>query len=147
LFMYEEAYGFTFARVLAHSFMIFLLVILIYSCMRIWLEKLSLLRFYIISSIIFYTLVNTVQLDRFVVEQNLQRYKETGKIDIYYLDSLSYDGVEGLVDLYELNPDHPGLKELLQRRKQEALISEDKWNSINLSKRNAEKLLLNLEIN
>lgn len=147
LFMYEEAYGFTFARVLAHSFMIFLLVILVYSCIRIWMEKLSLLRFYIISSIIFYTLVNTVQLDRFVVEQNLQRYMETGKIDIYYLNSLSYDGVEGLVELYKLNPGHPGLKDLLQMRKQDALIADDKWNSINLSKRNAEKSLLNLDLN
>lgn len=145
LFMYEEAYGFTFARVLAHSFMIFLLVVLVYSLMRIWMERLSLVRFYIISAIIFYTMINTVQLDRFIVEQNLQRYKETGKIDIYYLNSLSYDGVKGLVELYKINPGHPGLSELLQQRKQEYISSNETWNSINISRRSAEQALINLE--
>ncbi|WP_342032501.1 DUF4173 domain-containing protein [Mesobacillus boroniphilus] len=146
LFMYEEAYGFTFARVLAHSFMIFLLVILCYSFMRIWMERLSLVRFYIISAIIFYTLVNTIQLDRFVVERNLERYLETGKIDIYYLNSLSYEGVEGLVELYKINPGHPGLSDLLLQRKQDLMYSEENWNSINMSRRSAEKALMDLEM-
>lgn len=145
LFMYEEVYGFTFARVLAHTFMIFLMVILGYSLMRIWLEKLSLIRFYIISAIIFYTVINTLELDRFVVEQNLQRYNDSGKIDIYYLNSLSYEGVEGLVKLYKLNPDIPGLKELLQERRNGALHEEEKWASYNVSKRNALHLLMNTD--
>lgn len=146
LFMYEEAYGFTFARVLAHSFMVFLLVILCYSFMRIWMERLSLVRFYIISAIIFYTLVNTVQLDTFVVERNIERYSETGKIDIYYLNSLSYEGVEGLVELYKLNPDHPGLSDLLLQRRQEFLDSEESWNMINMSRRSAEKAIMDLKM-
>lgn len=146
LLMYEEAYGFTFTRVLAHSFMIFLLVILGYSLMRIWLEKLSLLRFYIISSIVFYTVINTAQLESFVVTQNLERYKETGKIDIYYLDMLSYEGVEGLVKLYQLNPDYPELKQLLMMRKNELQTAERKWNSVNLSRKNAEQLLFALDL-
>ncbi|MCM3573417.1 MULTISPECIES: DUF4153 domain-containing protein [Mesobacillus] len=146
LFMYEEAYGFTFARVLAHSFMIFLLVVLCYSFMRIWMDRLSLVRFYILSAIIFYTLVNTVQLDTFVVERNIERYSETGKIDIYYLNSLSYEGVEGLVELYKLNPDHPGLSDLLLQRRQEFLDSEESWNTINMSRRSAEKALMDLEM-
>ncbi|WLR54013.1 DUF4173 domain-containing protein [Mesobacillus subterraneus] len=146
LFMYEEAYGFTFARVLAHSFMIFLLVILCYSLMRIWMDRLSLVRFYIISAIIFYTLVNTIQLDRFVVERNLERYSETGKIDIHYLNSLSYEGVEGLMELYEINPEHPGLSDLLLQRKQDLQYSVKSWNSINMSRRSAEKTLKDLEL-
>lgn len=110
------------------------------------MERLSLVRFYIISAIIFYTLVNTIQLDRFVVERNLERYSETGKIDIYYLNSLSYEGVEGLVELYKINPSHSGLSELLLQRKQELLYSEETWNSINISRKSAEKALMNLEI-
>lgn len=146
LFMYEEAYGFTFIRVLAHAFMIFLLVILGYSLIRIWLERLLLVRFYIISAILFYTIINTMPLDRFVVEQNFQRYIETGKIDIYYLNSLSYDGVEGLIKLYKLNPDYPGLKQILQEHKHEAGMEEEKWSSINFSRRSAEKLLMNIDL-
>ncbi|WNF23963.1 DUF4173 domain-containing protein [Mesobacillus jeotgali] len=146
LLMYEEAYGFTFARVLAHSFMVFLLVILCYSFMRIWMERLSLVRFYIISAIIFYTIINTIQLDQYVVDRNLERYSETGKIDIHYLNSLSYEGVEGLVELYKLNPGHPGLSELLLQRKREFMASEERWNSINMSSRSAEKAIMDLRI-
>ena len=146
LLMYEEAYGFTFARVLAHSFMVFLLVILCYSLMRIWMERLSLVRFYIISAIIFYTVINTIQLDEYVVDRNLERYSETGKIDIHYLNSLSYEGVEGLVELYKLNPGHPGLSELLLQRKREFMASEERWNSINMSRRSAEKAIMDLRI-
>ncbi|WP_415812891.1 DUF4153 domain-containing protein [Mesobacillus thioparans] len=146
LLMYEEAYGFTFARVLAHSFMVFLLVVLCYSLMRIWMERLSLVRFYIIAAIIFYTVINTIQLDQYIVDRNLERYSETGKIDIYYLNSLSYEGVEGLVELYKLNPGHPGLSDLLLQRKQEFLDSEESWNSINISRRSAEKAIKDLEI-
>ena len=43
LSMYEEAYGFTFIRVMAHSFMIFLVVIFMYTLLKIWIEKLSLI--------------------------------------------------------------------------------------------------------
>ncbi|MEW8971393.1 MAG: DUF4173 domain-containing protein [Mesobacillus sp.] len=146
LLMYEEAYGFTFARVLAHSFMVFLLVILSYSLMRIWMERLSLVRFYIISAIIFYTIINTIQLDQYVVDRNLERYSETGKIDIHYLNSLSYEGVEGLVELYKLNPGHPGLSELLLQRKREFMALEERWNSINMSRRSAEKAIMDLRI-
>jgi hypothetical protein len=146
LLMYEEAYGFTFTRVLAHAFMIFLVVILGYSLMKIWLERLSLLRFFIIASIVFYTLINTAQLESFVVAQNLERYKETGKIDIRYLNFFSYEGLEGLIELYKLNPEYPGLKELLQNRKNEARYEEAKWNSFNLSRRNAEQLLMKTDL-
>lgn len=146
LFMYEEAYGFTFARVLAHSFMIFLLVILCYSFLRIWMERLSLVRFYIISAIIFYTLTNTVQLDRYTVERNLERYSETGRIDIYYLNSLSYEGVLGLAELYKLDPDHPGLSELLLQRRGDFLDTDERWNTINMSRISAEKAVNDLEM-
>ena len=146
LLMYEEAYGFTFARVLAHSFMIYLLVILCYSFMRIWMERLSLVRFYIISAIIFYTIINTIQLDRYVVDRNLDRYTDTGKIDIYYLNSLSYEGVAGLVELYKLDPHHPGLSELLLQRKGDLLNTDESWNTINISRRSAEKALNDLEM-
>ena len=110
------------------------------------MDRLSLVRFYIISAIIFYTLVNTIQLDRFVVERNLERYSETGKIDIHYLNSLSYEGVEGLMELYEINPEHPGLSDLLLQRKQDLQISEESWNSINRSRGSAEKALRDLEL-
>ena len=83
--MYEDAYGFTFTRVLAHSFMIFLMVIFAYTLVKIWLEKLSLFHFYFIASLIYYVGINVVNIDQIVVDQNITRFEETGKIDIQYL--------------------------------------------------------------
>lgn len=146
LSLYESAYGFTLARVLPHSFMIFLGVIFTYTLVKIWIERLSLIRFYLISSLLFYTLLNMVNIDQFIVDQNLQRYKETGKIDIYYLDSLSYIGLTGLLDLYESDPDVPGLeKMLLEKKKYIYTDTGQSWQSYNLVKQSSHERLQNFK--
>ncbi|MDP4084862.1 MAG: DUF4173 domain-containing protein [Bacillota bacterium] len=134
LFMYEEAYGFTFIRVLVHSFMLFLALIFAYTFIKIWLEKLSLFHFYFITAIIYYTLINVVDLDRVVVKENMVRYEQTGKIDLQYMNSLSYTGVLSLIDLYHKNQNVKGLKEILQERKKETLTEVHSWQSFNLER-------------
>lgn len=135
LMMYEEAYGFTFTRVLAHSFMIFLLVIFTYTLVQIWLEKLSLFRFYFIASLIYYVGLNVVNIDQFIVEQNIKRYETTEKIDIAYLNSLSYTGVLALIDLYKSGEDIQGLEELLKQQKADLLYNQNTtWQSYNLTR-------------
>ncbi|PLR90072.1 DUF4153 domain-containing protein [Bacillus sp. T33-2] len=146
LLMYEEAYGFTFARVLAHSFMIFLMVILLYTVAKVWLERLSLVHFCLITSLIYYTVLNMINIDRIIVEQNLDRFEETEKIDIYYLYSLSYEGVIGLAELYELNPSMPGLRGLLVHSRQEAAEADWSWQSYNLSREKAYERLKKLDL-
>ncbi|MGM0903899.1 MAG: DUF4153 domain-containing protein [Bacillota bacterium] len=145
--MYEDAYGFTFTRVLVTSFMIFLMVIFAYTLVKIWLERLSLFHFYFMASIIFYTGINLVNLDQFVVERNIARFETTGKIDIHYLSSLSSTGVLGLIEIYEKNPDVPGLEELLKQRKADRRnIKSDTWQSHNLVRDKAYKKLGELNL-
>ncbi len=146
LSMYEEAYGFTFSRVLAHSFMIFLMVILAYTLVKIWLEKLSLFHFYFIAALIYYTGINVVNIDRFVVKENIALYEETGKIDIHYLNQMSASGVLGLIELYEKHPDVPGLKDMLEQRKKErANLKSDLWQSQNITRNSADEKLEKLD--
>lgn len=136
--MYEEAYGFTFMRVLVHSFMIFLMVILAYTFVKIWLDKLSLFHFYFIASLIYYVGINTVNFDRMVVDRNVDRFETTGKIDIHYLNSLYATGILGLIEIYEKKPDVPGLKNLLKQRKAEReYLKSDHWQSYNLERNKA----------
>ncbi|PLS16155.1 DUF4173 domain-containing protein [Bacillus sp. M6-12] len=146
LSLYESAYGFTLLRVLPHSFMILLGVIFAYTMIKIWVEKLSLARFYIISALVYYALLNTVNIDQFIVDRNMDRYRETGKIDVYHLDSLSYTGLMGLMDLYEINPEIPNLKQALIDRKTFLSGGDMPWQSFNLSKREAYDRLQDLEI-
>ena len=132
MMMYENAYGFTFTRVLAHSFMIFLMIIFAYTLVKIWLEKLSLFHFYFIASLIYYVGINVVNIDKIVVDQNIIRYEETGKIDINYLSNLSSTGKLGLIQLYESNAEIPGLEDLLKNHKSEqARMIDYSWQSHN----------------
>ena len=133
--MYEDAYGFTFTRVLAHSFMIFLMVILAYTLVKIWLEKLSLFHFYFIASLIYYVGINTANLDKIVVDKNMARFESTGKIDIHYLSNMSATGILGLMELYEKNSDVPGLEDKLKQIKAErGSINKNSWQSHNLER-------------
>lgn len=146
MMMYEEAYGFTFTRVLAHSFMIFILVIFGYTLVKIWLDKLSLFRFYFIASLIYYVGLNVVNIDQFVVEQNIKRYETTGKIDINYLNSLSYTGTLGLIDLYQSGSDIQGLEELLKQQKDNLSFTKNTtWQSYNLTREKVYEELENLD--
>ena len=138
LTMYEDAYGFTFTRVLVHSFMIFLMVIFAYTLVKIWLEKLSLFHFYFIASLIYYVGINTVNFDKIVVDRNIDRFETTGKIDINYLNSLSSTGILGLIEIYEEKPDVPGLKDLLKQCKTDReYLKSNSWQSHNLAKHKA----------
>jgi hypothetical protein len=145
--MYEDAYGFTFTRVLAHSFMVLLMVIFAYTLVKIWLEKLSLFHFYFIASLIYYVGINVVNLDKIVVDQNISRFERTGKIDIHYLNNLSSAGTLGLIELYEQNPDVLGLEDLLKQLKAENdELYRDSWQSNNLTKDKAFEKLRELEL-
>ncbi|WP_084710674.1 DUF4153 domain-containing protein [Ornithinibacillus californiensis] len=144
---YEAAYGFTMDRILAHGFMLFLIVIFAYTLIRVWLEGISMAHFYLIAGLIFYTGLNTVNLEEIIVENNLERYEETGKIDIYYLNALSYTGIDGLITLYEQDPNYPELRTLLQHRKQMIGNLEIKtWQSFNFKKQQVIERLEELEL-
>lgn len=139
LSLYEKAYGFTMDRFLAHAFMIFLMVIFAYTFIKIWLERISLIHFYLIVGLIFYTVLNVMNVEQFIVDRNLDRFEQTGKIDIDYLASLSYTGVSGLISLYKKEEDIPFLEEVLTYKK--ASVENEyrsSWQSYNFSR---EKLL------
>ncbi|SET01530.1 protein of unknown function [Oceanobacillus limi] len=146
LSLYETAYGFTLDRLLAHAFMIFLMVIFAYTFIRVWVERLSILHFYLIVALVFYTGLNAISLEKIVVSNNLERYEETGKIDIYYLSRLSYTGLDGLMDLYEKEPDYPELINLLSHRKQWVDDQQDStWQSFNFTKQRVTQRLEELD--
>lgn len=142
--MYEEAYGFTIFRILAHTFMIYLMMTFIYTLIKIWVVKLSLRHFFIISALVYYTLLNTVNIDQMIVNQNIKRYEQTGKIDLYYLNNLSYTGVIGLIHLYEKYPNMSHLHSILVTRYNTLNNDTTNWRSFNVSKEKAYKDLRNV---
>ena len=145
--MYEDAYGFSFIRVMAHSFMIFLIVIFMYTLIKIWIEKLSLFHFYFISALLYYTVMNVIDVAaNGLVTANIERYEQTGKIDIHYLNSLSYTGILGLIDLYEENSQLPGLKNILLERKNAANFDRITKKAYNFKRVQANQELSKLQL-
>jgi predicted signal transduction protein with EAL and GGDEF domain len=145
--MYEDAYGFTFTRILAHSFMIFLAIVFAFTFVQIWINRLSLSHFMLITALVYYATINTIDLDQLVVSKNINRFKESGKIDINYMNSLSYTGISGLMALYEKDPNIPNLKGTLQQRQEQFNHDKDSWQSFNLKKQQVKQELHNLKLN
>ncbi len=150
--LYETVYGYTYLRVLTHSFMIFLGVLFVIAFYKIWNEGISLLKPYIVVSILAYMLLNFVNIDVIIVKNNIARYVETGKLDPYYLRNLSYDSIPSVVNLlkdgkvfkdenvfrdeYVSND----LKSYLAGQ-QNLLSIEQGWQSFNLSRQKANQVL------
>jgi len=144
LYMYEQAYGFTLLRFLPHAFMILLLILITIAFMRIWFERVSLFRTYMIAILVWYVVLNYINMDRIIAEINIQRYHQTRQIDLAYLASLSYDSVPALV---KLRRDPFGDKEVEKQVKQilknkyQLYKSEKDWQSFSYSRYRAGQLL------
>ncbi|WP_088830182.1 DUF4153 domain-containing protein [Paenibacillus tyrfis] len=114
LSMYEEAYGYTVARLLVHAFMLFLLVLFVLALVKLWRERLPLLRCYAAVTVTAYVIVNYFGVDAAVTRGNIQRYEATGRLDAAYLGSLGYEVVPLLLELKRKHPDAEGVDEALQ---------------------------------
>jgi hypothetical protein len=139
LSLYEAAYGYTYLRFFAHYFMIFLSVLLLIVLWGIWQRKISLMKSFIVVSIIGYTVVNYVNVDVIIAKNNINRYYKTGEIDMYYLKQLSYDAIPELTRL--ANEDDQHVSETINRHlsEQKADLEEELrfWASYNYSKHRA----------
>src|SRR5699024_11078674 len=130
-------------------FMIFLLFIFAYTFIRVWMERISILHFYLIMGLIFYTVLNVINLEQVIVDENLKRFEETGKIDIHYLQTLSYTGMEGLIEIYN-NEGVTKYDEEIERYlalEIERINDEEEpnWQSFNFVKQNVQTKLQILE--
>ncbi len=145
--LYEEAYGYTYLRLLTHAFMVFLLVLFIITLYRIWRESVRLLRPYIITAIAAFVIINYINIDVIIARNNINRYYDTGKIDMHYLSRLSWDAVPELVKLMENGDEKVSrVTEDCLYRKKEGLDRSEPWQSFNLSKYRAKKLLSKYEL-
>jgi hypothetical protein len=147
--LYEEVYGYTYLRIFTHSFMLYIFGLLLITLTRIWYSRLSLLKFYLIISLVAYTLINFANVDSIIAKNNIDRYHKTGKLDVNYLTSLSYEAAPQIVQLLsELKNKEVAssvkLENYLYNKKQQ-LKQWDNWKSYNVSIRKAKKLFGNYD--
>jgi hypothetical protein len=143
LYLYEQAYGFTLLRLLAHAFEVLILALIIQAMVKIWKENFPLFKAYFITTLTWYVILNYANIDRVIAEANIMRWERTGQIDIEYLGSLSYDAIPTLVKMRDRSQDsfiRAKISDILDAHIVN-LREEDHWQSFSYGRYSARKLL------
>lgn len=112
MYMYQDAYGCTFLRLMTYVVLITEVLMLIPTIMYILDSKVKILRYYIPIAVFMYTLVNLLPINGYITKYNIDRYYKTGKLDIEYLKNNSADNIEELINLYNKTDDENIKEEL-----------------------------------
>jgi hypothetical protein len=149
MLVYEQAYGFTYLRIFVQAFMIMLFFLFVINIIYIWYQKLPIIKSYFIISLAIYIIMNFANVDIIIAKNNINRYFETGKIDMVYLKGLSYDAAPEMEKLLlsvkgsQESKEKQMAKEILEYFKERKLDlkNQKSWQSYNISKYKAEKII------
>ena len=114
MYMYQDAYGCTFLRLMTYVVLITEVFMLVPTIMYILDSKIKILRYYIPIAVIMYTLVNLLPVDSYIAHYNIERYYATGKLDLYYLENYYSDNIPELIELYK-NTSDTEIKDKLEK--------------------------------
>jgi hypothetical protein len=140
MLVYEEAYGFTYLRIFVQAFMVLLFFLFIINIIFIWYTRLPIIKSYFITALVVYIVLNFTNVDVIIARNNIDRYIDSGEIDMEYLKGLSYDAVPQMTRL-------AGDKELGDEvleyfiEQEQRLEDQDHWQSLNYSRIRAAKTI------
>ncbi|MGH2773943.1 MAG: DUF4153 domain-containing protein [Actinomycetota bacterium] len=136
LSLYEEVYGFTRLRLVVHAAILWLAALFgIVTVAGIRTDARWVPRAVVVVSTLSLLAFTLMRPDAFIAERNVERFAETGKIDLSYLSDLSPDAVPALATLPE-----PERSCALASLRYELAESESLW-SLNLARDTAREVL------
>jgi len=140
--LYEMAYGYTYLRIFVQAFMILLFLLFIINLVYIWYSRMPLISAYILCSLILFIILNFANVDVIIAKNNINRYHSTGEIDVDYLEELSYDAIAITAGLLDCQDEEIAaqVRDYFEREKK-ILADQSSWQSINLSKIKAQRIL------
>jgi hypothetical protein len=145
--LYEQQYGYTYLRVFVYFCLLLGAVLLSLTCIYVVRERFAIVQSCIITILVFYTGLNYANVDRIIAARNIDRYFETGKIDVKYLKELSYDAIPEITRLLDAKePEVAGETKEYLRKCYVKLQQADSWQEFNLSKHKAVDVLSKLDI-
>lgn len=147
LMLYEAAYGFSRIRIYTHIFMIWLgLLLVVVVVLDILHRERTFALAILLASLGFAATLALINVDGFIVRQNVARAPDGKGLDIAYLASLSSDSVPVLVAEFK-DPSLPGLTRdavgaaLVCHEQLSANGADDNWRSFTLSNWRADQSL------
>lgn len=145
LSLYIDAYGMTALRFYAAGFIALLFVLFILLAVKFIMSKRE--QFFAFGTLLsiaaFVIGVNIVNPDAFIARGNLEQQSRIGKIDVAYMGQLSPDATALQIELYKKleGEEKEILRGLLQKQKENLEKHSTHWQSANLSRARALKLL------
>jgi hypothetical protein len=110
--LYEAAYGFSRPRIYTHVFMFWLGVLLaVVVVLEIFRKERTFMTAVLLASIGFAVALTLLNVDVFIVRQNVTRAVHGEELDVAYLASLSSDAVPALVEAYQSSSLPSGIRE------------------------------------
>lgn len=104
MYFYESAYGYTLLRLLVYCALFTETILLIPTILYVIDKKIGLAKTYFTIIITVYVCMNFANFDNIIAKRNVDRYIETGKIDMYYLRTeTGTDAVKQIIRLLEVD--------------------------------------------
>lgn len=136
--MYANAYGFTEIRFYTYVFIAWLAVVFLILAYKIvsHAQENKLAFGIVVSIIVFMAVLNFANPSAFIARKNVDRYFTTGKLDVYYLDQLSWDGVPQMIRVLKIQD--PALqseaRDFFKSRLSERSYGPASWQSHHVSR-------------
>lgn len=102
MYLYEQAFGYTYLRLLVYCFLAYEMIILIPTIFYVFDKKINLLNTYFIIFIIWYVTINYINFDYIISYNNVERYlnNRNSEIDVSYLvNNVGSGGVDNILKL------------------------------------------------
>lgn len=146
--LYSENYGFTYLRIFVYFFLFLEVPLLGTTLVYIYKPKFNLIRIYLVTGLVFYMGLNFINIDSMIAKNNIDRYFETGRVDIDYLTDLSHDAVPQLTRLLEAESPkiRVEIRQNLVYRKERLNLQESSWQEFNYSRFKSKAILNDLKL-
>ena len=152
---YESAYGYTLLRLLVYCTLFTEIILFIPTILYILDKKVNLSKSYLTIIMIIYICMNFANFDNIIATRNVNRYIETGKIDLHYLkNSTGSDAINPIITILKAPGKHNEIQveTITYLKDVYKSLSKEKmdFRNLNLSKIYAKKLIekkLNLNNN
>ena len=111
--LYYDAYGLSVERLLVYILLAFEMIALIFLMIKIYKSNLKFIKIMVYVTVGFWAVVSMINIDAWVMKTNINRYEQTGKIDMEYINMLSSDASKLIKQFYFDNYDKldDGMKE------------------------------------
>jgi hypothetical protein len=141
LLLYEDAFGLTRSRLFAEAIAVWLggLFALLVAAGLVRAVGANLARIVVVGTAVGLLAFSFANPDELVAERNVDRWRETGRIDLFYLQELSADAADALAEL------PPHLRAEALRPLAIRLEQPEPWSSFNSSRDGARELLATLD--